>query len=1092
MRTILTKTMLLGALGVAGVGLTARAATDYFAVAEQGTWNYVKIHIFSYDTIASNVTYRTTITNSTPDYVNFTVGLSAVPDYGFIVGHRRSPNVNRFVTTDRTTWTRDLRIDLERTTAGAFLDSGYRSSANVSYYHGVAMLKDGKVFITSGNGQTGNVRNYGLGDASGLSGTVTNIFTRDTDHLGNLADVFGSDGLRDVTSTIEGTANRFVTCTVGGGSTTVMVYNANGTYKGAITPVGTGIRGLGVFKSTAKGDLILQANNRGYNSPIDIRGIYVDDSRFNAVAFDKSHTCSGTYFNRGLSVDVDGLESGRIIVFGTVRGPGNVDKAGILNIFESTDGTTWTPVWTTSLWLEKAVGAPAGIGGETVCGLYYTAPPAADAPIIVSVGSTNVTSTTAGLVGNLTAGSMPVTVTCYWGTNDGANVAANWMTNDLVATPAIGCLTNNVSNLTPGKPYHFRYFASNVTDKAWAVSSKSFVTPGAPTVDNGNGASGVGQTAAQLNGTMLGGYPDPHVWIYWGTADGGTDKNAWNLPVLDLGTRSLGSFSTNKSGLLVAQTYWYRCYASNETDGAWASASTNFTTDVPVLTIGNAGVVEGVFGTTTAAVFSVTLSAVHTRDVSVYYQTANDSATTNDNDYVAIPDTLLRLPAGMVSTQVVVTVNGDNRVEATETFRLIFGGVTNATLASEQVTGTITNDDLTIYVRHGGGGATNGTDWANAYDTLQKALDAAAYNQPIVINVQASTEGEAYAVCARTPVGSGSGLQVAFEGGWTDVGRTPQQTGMSVVKSAATNQAGLAFGASAHEQTKNVSVNRFAFSDVSQGIALVEGDGFTSAVLLKLSNTTIHAQTDGVYVRYMKANYYGPTEPADVRAVNVDIVAGLGGPGHGVYVGGQWSDSSVGATAPNVSSLRSANGCGVFFTAPQRYPNARAAFSNTVIYGSSGQGIHLDATNTANYMPVESGSNIVRATLVNCTLADNAGDGLHMVSATAGSYANATNCIFAGNGGQGMNLESPTNAFTCAEGYNVLFNDGILTNSMAKAPDATDSSADPLFYAQRAKPDPWYLLRSSTSPAWRKGSDGRNRGAYQIDKLPGGTAVFFR
>jgi hypothetical protein len=1084
--------MLLAVLGlVVCAGLPAKSATDYFAVSEQNSaWSYVKVHIFSYDTVAASVTYRTTVTNATSAYVNMTVGLSAVPNYGFIIGHRRAPNVDRYTTANRTNWVSDLRIDMSLNTPGTFYDTAIRSGSALEHYCvGVAMLKDGKVFITSDRNQAGN-RYYGLGDLTGLSGTVSAIFPQDANHLGNLAVVTGSgeQTLWDVTSTIEGTANRFVTCNrnING---TVMVYNSDGTYKGAITPVGTGVRALGVFKATAKGDLILQANNRGYNSLIDIRGIYVDDSRFDTAAFTKSHTCSGTYFNRGTSVDVDGLESGRIIVFGTVRGPGSVDKAGILNIFESTDGTTWTPVWATSLWLENAIGAPAGIGGETICGLYYTAPPAADAPAIVSVGASNVTSTTAGLVGNLTTGSMPVTVTCYWGTNDGANVAANWMTNDLVAVSALGYLTNSVSSLTPGKPYSFRYFASNATDTAWAVSSKSFVTPGAPTVDNGNGASGVGQTAAQLNGNILGGYPNPHVWIYWGTTDGGTDKNAWDLPVLDLGTRALGAFSTNQTGLLMGQTYWYRCYASNETAGAWALVSTNFTTDLPVLTISNAGVVEGALGTTTTAVFSVTLSAAHIQDVSVHVQTADNTATTNDTDYVAIPDTLLTLPAGMVSTQVVVIVNGDNRVEATETFRLNLSGVTHATLASAQATGTITNDDLTIYVRHGGGGATNGTDWANAYDTLQKALDAVAYDMPIIINAQASISDQAYAVCERTTgYAENRPMNVAFKGGWTDVDGTPVQTGMSAVRSATTNQPGIKLWNSNHSQPKTVLVHRFAFSDVSEGVVITAGEGDSYCdILLTLSNTTIRAQTNGVYVKYMKTNTTG-SEFANVRAVNVDIVAGLGGAGHGIYLGGKWSDSSVGATGSNVSSLVSSNGCGVYFTAPGRYAGAMVSFSNVVVHGSTSHGIHLDATGATWYQP-EVFSNIVRTALVNCTVVDNGGDGLHMLSATVGSYGNATNCIFANNGGQGINLYSPNNAFACAEGYNLFYYDGISTNGAPKTLDATDLEGDPLFYGKKSKPAPWYVLGSKSSPAWHSGSDNRNRGAYQTEMASQGTLL---
>jgi hypothetical protein len=334
-----------------------------------------KLHIFSYDTESVQLTLHATITNT--HSCNMNMGLSALPGYGFVQGHRHAPHVERWVTTDRVTWTSDLKIDISKTTAGAFLDSGFRLSSLDVFACGVAMLKNDKVFITSDRTQTGTKRYYGLGDVSGLSGTVTAIFPRDANHLGDLVDSAGSElYLRDVTATIEGTANRFVTCyQSGGASATVMAYNDDGTYKGALTPVGTGKRGLGVFKQRGKGDIVLQANDNGdYPSTISVRGIRVDDANFNTAAFTLSHKFpqSTNFYNGRGPIDVDGLESGRIIVLDEGRRGGTTDTylMGVA-VFRSDDGgATWVNETSQVLLLVDAVNAPAGITGQTLAGLY--------------------------------------------------------------------------------------------------------------------------------------------------------------------------------------------------------------------------------------------------------------------------------------------------------------------------------------------------------------------------------------------------------------------------------------------------------------------------------------------------------------------------------------------------------------------------------------------------------------------------------------------------------------------------------------------------------------------------------------------------
>lgn len=216
-------------------------------------------------------------------------------------------------------------------------------------------------------------------------------------------------------------------------------------------------------------------------------------------------------------------------------------------------------------------------GGSGIVIVRYPIPSSGGVEI-ADICATNLQADSAGLVGNLTSGDGTVTITCYWGTNDGANVAASWMTNNSWTVSALGYVTNSVNNLVAGRSYFFRYYATNSVNGSWAGDTVAFTTPGAPTVDNANGAARATQFGAQLRGTVLGGYPNPQVWIYWGTTNGETDTNAWDKGALLLGTRGQGGFSTNVSTpLVIGAQYWYRCYVTNDHGGAWASASTNFT-----------------------------------------------------------------------------------------------------------------------------------------------------------------------------------------------------------------------------------------------------------------------------------------------------------------------------------------------------------------------------------------------------------------------------------------------------------------------------------------------------------------------------------
>jgi hypothetical protein len=114
----------------------------------------------------------------------------------------------------------------------------------------------------------------------------------------------------------------------------------------------------------------------------------------------------------------------------------------------------------------------------------------------------------------------------------------------------------------------------------------------------------------------------------------------------------------------------------------------------PVLTINDVSLAEGNSGTANMT-FTVSLSApAGAGGVTFNIATQDNTATTADNDYVALNLTGETIAQGNSSKQYNVTVNGDVNVEPTETFFVNVTNVTGATIGDGQGVGTITNDDF--------------------------------------------------------------------------------------------------------------------------------------------------------------------------------------------------------------------------------------------------------------------------------------------------------------------------------------------------------------------------------------------------------------
>ena len=131
----------------------------------------------------------------------------------------------------------------------------------------------------------------------------------------------------------------------------------------------------------------------------------------------------------------------------------------------------------------------------------------------------------------------------------------------------------------------------------------------------------------------------------------------------------------------VNETYFVNLTnASNATitDGSGVGTITD-DDPVPTLSIGDRTVTEGDSGTVDAT-FTVTLSTVSGRTVTVDYATANGTAT-SPADYTAVALATLTFNPGQTTRTVTVSVNGDVFDEPDETFNVNLSGAVGATIA---------------------------------------------------------------------------------------------------------------------------------------------------------------------------------------------------------------------------------------------------------------------------------------------------------------------------------------------------------------------------------------------------------------------------
>ena len=183
---------------------------------------------------------------------------------------------------------------------------------------------------------------------------------------------------------------------------------------------------------------------------------------------------------------------------------------------------------------------------------------------------------------------------------------------------------------------------------------------------------------------------DGAVGVLLGTGDGTFDAHvsiaagAWPTGI------AIGDF--NHDGRLDAATANHHSSSVSVllNNGNWPAL------DAPSIMINDVSVTEGNSGTT-AATFTVRLSAAYGQTVTVHYATADGSATAAGGDYQAASGDVTFAP-GVTSRTVTVLVNGDRFAESSESFFVRLTNPTNAIVADASGTGTILDDEPRISI----------------------------------------------------------------------------------------------------------------------------------------------------------------------------------------------------------------------------------------------------------------------------------------------------------------------------------------------------------------------------------------------------------
>ena len=265
----------------------------------------------------------------------------------------------------------------------------------------------------------------------------------------------------------------------------------------------------------------------------------------------------------------------------------------------------------------------------------------------------------------------------------------------------------------------------------------------------------------------------------------------------------------------------------------------------PEIDISNVSITEGNSGTANLT-FTIELSAVSGRAVTVQYATANGSATA-PADYTAMSGTLTFNP-GTASLTVNVPIVGDTLDEANETFVLNLSNATNASIEDSQATGTINDNDPTPSLTIANAGLTEGNTGTTPLGFVVTL--SAASGQTVTVNY-ATAAGTATATSDYTTT-SGT---LTFPAGTTTrtisvpiVGDTMDEPNEAFV----VNLSGASVTIADSQATGTITDNDPTPSISVNNVAVTEGN--LSSTTMTFTVTLSNASSQTVTVNFATAN----------------------------------------------------------------------------------------------------------------------------------------------------------------------------------------------------------------------------------------------
>ena len=193
------------------------------------------------------------------------------------------------------------------------------------------------------------------------------------------------------------------------------------------------------------------------------------------------------------------------------------------------------------------------------------------------------------------------------------------------------------------------------------------------------------------------------VTVDWAEGTGGTATSGTDYTAITGGTLTFAAGTTsqtfdvsvtgdvlNESNETVVATL---SNAANATIGtATGTGTITDDDDAPTLSIDSPSVPEGDSGSANLT-FTVSLSAVSGKEVTVDWAEGTGGTATSGTDYTAITGGTLTFAAGTTSQTFDVSVTGDVLDESNETVVATLSNAANATIGTATGTGTITDDD---------------------------------------------------------------------------------------------------------------------------------------------------------------------------------------------------------------------------------------------------------------------------------------------------------------------------------------------------------------------------------------------------------------